>query len=351
MFEAVTPEGIQQRILDKLGSGIDTREGSFASDIVAPAALEIWKIYAALNELIPIAYPDETSGEYIDKKCGYYGITRKEGTKAEVTLTITGTDGKVVPSGTAFLNAENLKFTTAADAEISNGSAEVTATAENVGTAYNVAAGEIDHPLTSVSGVTAVTNKALAAGGTDPESDKSLLARLYDRLREPATSGNVYHYRKWALECEGVGAVKVFPLWSGAGTVKVLVASPEMEPVDSEVVAAAQNYIEEQRPIGAQVTVATVSALQISVTADILLDGTVTLAEAEQKFGAALEEYFKGIAFSSYTIPYTRIGYLLAGTDGVADYSNLLVNGGTENITVGEEQIPKKGEVVLNESA
>lgn len=350
MFDNISPESIRKSMTDALTTDIDVREGSFTADILSPVSVELWKLYASLNELISIAYPDESSGEYIDRKCSYYGIVRKTGTKAEVILTITGTDGKVVPKGTAFLNAENLRFLLEKDAKISEGKCEVLAVAADVGSVYNIAAGEVFRPLNSLSGIETVINTAAAYGGTDPESDVSLLQRLYARLREPATSGNIYHYRQWALACEGVGEARVIPLWAGPGTVKVLIASDEKTPVDDAVITSAFEYIESQRPIGAAVTVATIESLNIDIAADLAIDTSTTLEEVKTAFEKALDNYFKEIALVQYTVPYIRIGYLLAGIDGVLDYSNLTINGGVANITVGSEQVPQRGTVTLNES-
>lgn len=349
MFESFSPELIRNQMADSLKTDINTGEGSFANDILSPIALEIWKLYATIDAVTAIFYPSEDSGEYLDKRCGYYGIIRKAGTRAETVLTILGTSGKIIPKRTAFLNAEGLVFLTESDAVISDGSVEVTAVAENVGAKYNVAAGEIDHPLSSVSGVVSVTNSA-ALGGTDPESDKSLLERLLAYLQEPSTSGNVYDYRRWALECEGVGSVKVTPLWNGAGTVKVMVVSEDKKPVDELTVSKVFEHIESLRPIGATVAVGTAEALNINISADIVIDKSVTLEEVTETFKAAIDSYFGEISFSKYTVPYIRIGYLLAGISGVTDYSNLKINGGVENISVGSEQIPQRGTVVLNES-
>ena len=88
MYEDITPESIRQEILANLGAEVDKREGGFASDMAAPVALELWKLYDSLNAVLPIAFVDESSGEYIDKRCGDYGIVRKAGTRATVTLTL-----------------------------------------------------------------------------------------------------------------------------------------------------------------------------------------------------------------------------------------------------------------------
>lgn len=347
MFENITPEGIKQRIFDALGVEVDTREGSYTDALIGPAALEIWKIYTSLNGLIPMVYPDETSGEYIDKRCAYYGIIRKAGMPARSVLTVTGSDGTAVPKGAVFLTADGLRFAADEAAELMDGTASVPVVAATVGANYNVGAGRIMRQAASIPGVTGVNNPSAAVGGADPESDAALLRRLYTRLREPATSGNANHYRQWALEVDGVGAVKVKPTADGPGTVTVLIASPEMGQADSAVTEACAAHIEEMRPIGAKVTVKTVTGLAIDVSATVTVDTSVTKERVQAAFGAALDEYLRSIAFVQYTVPYIRIGYLLAGVDGVLDYSDLKINGDTANVEIGDEQVPQVGAVSL----
>ncbi len=347
MFENITPEVIKQRIFDAMKTDMDTREGSYTDALVSPAALEIWKIYMSLNGLIPIVYPNETSGEYIDKKCAYYGIERKPGLKASVTLTVTGKNDTAVPKGAVFLSPENLRFLTDEDAVIQNGAALIPAFAAEPGTKYNVSAGHITKSLSSISGIATVTNEEAAVGGTDAETDASLIKRLYTRLQNAATSGNANHYKQWAMEVNGVGATKIKPLADGPGTVTVLIASSDMEPVDSATVAACAKHIEELCPIGAAVTVRTVSGLAINVAATVSIDSGTTIAEVQNAFEADLTGYLRSISFEQYIVPYTKIGYLLAGIDGVLDYSNLTINGSATNITVAEEQVPQAGTVVF----
>lgn len=347
MFESITPEVIKQRIFDAIQTDIDTSEGSYTDALVSPVALEFWKIYMTLNGLLPIVYPDETSGAYIDKKCAYYGIERKQGLKASVTLAVTGKNDATVPKGTVFLSPENLRFLTDTEAVIRDGTALIPATAAEPGAKYNVAAGQITKNLSALAGISAVTNPEPASGGTDAETDASLIKRLYARLQNAATSGNANHYKQWALEVNGVGAAKIKPLADGPGTVTVLIASADMGPVDSVTVAACAKHIEELRPIGAAVTVKTVSGLAIHVAATLSIDAGTTIAQVQSDFEAALTAYLRTLSFEQYTVPYTKIGYLLAGIDGVLDYANLTINGGTSYIAIEEEQVPQTGTVVF----
>ena len=349
MYEDITPESIRQEILAYLGAEVDKREGGFASDMAAPVALELWKLYDSLNAVLPIAFVDESSGEYIDKRCGDYGIVRKAGTRATVTLTFTGEAGAVIPAGAVCVTDSGLEFETLERAVISAGGVSVESQAASVGEAYNVGPGEISRQRKAISGVTAVTNAGAAAGGGDPESDAALVERLYAYLRRPATSGNADHYRQWALEVEGVGDAKVKPLWNGAGTVKVLIVGPGKEPVAETVRQACADHIEESRPIGAEVTVVSAEALPVSVSAAVVLDNTLPLAEVKASFTAALGEYLKSVAFEKYTLLYNRIAFLLLDTAGVENYTSLTVNGGGGDIEIGEGQVPSLGEVSLSE--
>ena len=340
MFEDVTVEQIKTDILGRMVSNLDTREGSFANDMISAVSYRIWETLQSLDAVVPIAYIDETSGAYIDKRCAEYGITRKAGIKAAVTLTLTGTAGVVVPAGKVFVTAAGLAFATDSAVTLGSGETACAATAAEIGASYNVAAGAITGQLESLSGLVSVTNNAAATGGTDPETDAALSMRFYDFLQNPTTSGNTAHYKQWALAVSGVGAAKVYPLWAGAGTVKVLIASDTMGPVDATIVSKCAAAIEEERPIGATVTIKSATALAVSVAGSVTIDSSTTISAVQAAFVSALSAYLKSISFVKYTLVYNRIAALLLDIDGVQDCSGLTVNGGTANITIGDDQVP-----------
>lgn len=154
-------------------------------------------------------------------------------------------------------------------------------------------------------------------------------------------------YEQWALEVPGVGAARVTPLWDGPGTVRVLLAGPERGPVDGTVVDACTAHVEELRPIGAAVTVASAQALVINVTASVVITGSTTLEAVQEALSAGLTAYLRSIAFTSAPVLYNRVAYILLGIDGVSDYSALTLNGGTANVPIGAEQVPVMGEVIV----
>lgn len=279
-FDSLTPEGVQDMlrafIEDELG--LSTAEGTLLQIILAPGAYVFWEGLQALRAQVPISFVDETSGSFIDKDAAGYGITRKPGTAASVTLTFTGAAGTTIPAGTLCVTQDGLGFGTDEDLTLGeNGRGTVTATADAVGTAYNVPAGAIVSTQQAVSGVTSLVNEAAAAGGTDPETDAALFARLDAYKKTPPTSGNDRHYHQWALEVNGVGAASVIRCWDGPGTVKVIIADMALHPVTEELRAEVAAYIETQRPVTAEVTVESAAGVPVTVSVTVETDGTANV--------------------------------------------------------------------------
>ena len=153
MFEDMSPAKIRRRILGRLVTDLQTREGSFTNDVIAAAAEEISECYHALDALVPAFYVDETSGPYIDQQAGTVGIVRKEGTAASCRVTFTGQDGASIPAGAAYYTASGLAFYLEGPVTIRDGTGEGFLIAAEVGAAYDIAAGEIVTALRNYSGV------------------------------------------------------------------------------------------------------------------------------------------------------------------------------------------------------
>ena len=224
-YDELTPEAIKASMLADLqakGVDISTREGSYSNMLVSVAAYQLFKMYQQFPSLLHMVFPDETSGEYIDKNAAQVGMVRTQGKKARVQVTFTGTDGTYIAEGTTLYAPESgLQFRTTASATIASGTATAPAEAAEVGADYNLPVGSITALYVNVAGVVSVTNADAAAGGTDIESDADFFARYHLRRTLPITSGNKNHYITWATEVSGVAYASCIPLWNGNGTVKV----------------------------------------------------------------------------------------------------------------------------------
>ncbi len=364
-----TFEIILQRMLDAVPPDLDKSEGSFIYDALVPVAAELAQAAIWAQEVLRRGFAQTAAStvpgeitEYLDRRAEEHGLTRKPAVKATGQVTFTGTPGTVIPAGTQVSTvgseaAPAIFFATKSDATIgTGGTVTVDIEAVEAGASGNVAAGTITMLAQPVAGVTAVTNMAATSGGVDTEDDASLLARLLAKVRNPGTSGNKVDYINWALEVSGVGGVQVIPLWNGAGTVKVVLLGTDKKPAGADVVQAVQNYIaptpgtgEGKAPIGASVTVVAATAVAINVSATVVLIGTKTLQEVQAAFEKALDDYLASIAFASDpTVRYVKIGSLLLDTEGVQDYSSLLVNNGTANVVINSGEVAVRGTVTLS---
>lgn len=350
-FENETKETILQRMLDRVSDEVDKRQGSVTFDMLSPASLELAQAYVALDQALTFGFATaSTPANYLELRTAEIGVYRKPAVKAVGQLTFSGSDGVVIEAGTRVSTdaVTPVYFVTTAAGTIASGSVTVSAEAEQGGAIGNVSSGAISIVLGNVSGVTAVTNAQVFDGGTDVESDESLLARYYDKIRKPATSGNANHYEQWAKSVSGVGDAKVYPLANGPGTVKVVLLDEEKTSPPANIVADATSYIESMRPIGASVEVVGATETAINVTATLTLADGKVAADAQAEFTELLIAYLKTLAFADSIVRYSKIASLLLDAESVLDYASLTVNGGTANVTIADGAVAVAGSVVFS---
>ena len=336
MFEAMTYENILSDMLEQVASDVDKREGSVIYDALAPCAYHLSQTYFYLDTFVDLISGDTAIGEYLDKVVEDYGLTRKSAINAVRKITTSG----AVEIGTRW-GIEDLVY----DITELIGSNIYSATCETTGEAGNTYSGAMEN-IDNVSGVTAMLGDIITSG-EDEESDDDLRERFYTQIQSASTSGNAADYKNWALSVTGVGGTKVFPLWNGNGTVKVVIVDNDKQPVDSSQLEATAEYIETVRPIGAAVTVVSGTAKTVDITATISLASGYALQSVVAAFLELVTEYFKDIAFEATYVSLARIGTILLGTDGITDYNGLKLNGSTSNVTLADEEIPVIGTVNL----
>lgn len=203
-------------------------------------------------------FPDTAELEFLERWASIWGITRNEATFAQFIITITGTDGAVIPQGTALQNGEGLKYETDDEGTIAGGSVDIQVTAELSGADYDMSAGQI---LTLISPIANIDSEAtistIATDADDTESDESLRARLIDRLQLPPLGGSANDYLQWQREVTGVTRAWVLPLQFGPGTVGCSFVTDNEDPIIPSVakVQEVQDYIDFRKPVTALVTV------------------------------------------------------------------------------------------------
>lgn len=349
IFESETDETIHERMLEEIDDSIDKRQGSVAHDLTRPAAAELAQAYIYLDDILTFGFASEDMpGEFLDLRARELGVYRKPSVEAVGELTFTGDPGTFIEQGTRARtdDDEPIYFETTDIGTIGeSGSVTVPAIAEDGGYVGNVSADTITVTLGDLSGTVEVINAKSFGGGADIESDESLLERYFDRTQKPITSGNIYHYEQWAKEVPGVGDVKVYPIWNGAGTVKVVLLDEQKKSPDQSIIEAATEHIEEFRPIGADVTVVGADEIYVDISAKLVLSEGVSIVDVKSDIEKGVSEYLSGLAFVDPVVRYTQIASVLLSIPSILDYENLIVNGGTSNFEVADAEVALLGEV------
>jgi len=335
-------ELILQRLLAQIPDEYDKSVGSFFHDTQAPLAIEHEAQYRKLDGILDRGFAKTATGGYLEQKVAEQGMTRKPATFAEGVVRITGAVGAGIPVGVK-VSSDLALYTVIAPTNISAaGFADVPVRCDVAGAGGSVPVGAIKDFPVSVSGLSTVTNPAPITGGYNAETDAELRRRYFDKVSAPATSGNKQHYVNWAMEIPGVGDVRVLPLANGPGTVKVIIINAHKQPAEPALVQTVAAHIEENRPVGAAVTVVTAKAVAINVSATLVATGPVQTAVE-----TAINDYLKRTAFTVSYVSVAHIGAAILNVPGVLDFSNLKVNGGAVNIPVGTEEIAVLGVVSL----
>ncbi|HEY5582933.1 MAG TPA: baseplate J/gp47 family protein [Ruminiclostridium sp.] len=335
---------IQARMLSNIIDVYDKTKGSFIYDVEEPVAIELETMSAKVDEILNDGFADTSTSSYLDRIVYEQGLSRKSATKATGTVTVTGVVGAAVTKG-ELVASDNVNFAVAADAVIPEAlTIDVSVECESYGTVGNVPVGAIKYFPKTLEGLQTVNNSVAFTNGYDAETDESLRQRYYDKVRTPATSGNKYHYLNWAKSVTGVGDARVVPLWDGNGTVKVIIINSNKRAADSTLIDSVVAYIEDNRPIGATVTVISATEKAIDVSVTLTIDtSNYTQAQIKEAIETNITNYLKSIAFVETYVSYAKIGGIVLDTAGVIDYSNLLVNSGPANISIADTEIAALG--------
>lgn len=340
---AQTQSEILTEMLGQIRGDFDTSAGSIACDLQIPSSIQLEKLYSKLDKVDQGRSFLTATCEDLDKKAAEQGLHRKIGTKARGQVKIIGTEGADVKKGD-LVAAGNITFMIDQTATIStSGEVVVSAICNRIGAEGNVLSGSINRFPVTIPGLISVTNEQPFFGGYDTETDDELRDRCTDYLYRPVTSGNVAYYEMLAKEITGVGEVKVTPLWAGNGTVKVSIIDSNHQPALDDLIQEVQQHIDENRVIGAAVTITTAARKEINVNSQIVYNDGVDPEIVKEQITKNISQYLKGIAFSAGYVSIAKVGQIILNTEGVYDYNTLQINGQTWNISIGEDEVAVLG--------
>ena len=350
MYENVTYESILQRMLNRIPSNVDKREGSIIYDALAPAAVELQLMYIELDTIMNESFADTASREYLIRRASERGIFPEPATNAILK-------GVFVPSNIDVLgkrfNCGNLNYI--AIEKIANG--EYQMQCETVGLDGNANFGQMI-PIEYIEGLETAELTEILIPGEDEEDTEVFRQRYFKSFELQAFGGNVADYKQKTNSIPGVGGTKVTPVWNGGGTVLLTIVNSNFKGASKELIQSVQETIDPTQdasgsglaPIGHIVTVNSAEEVFVDITTDITYDSNHSFDSLKTQIEEVIENYLSELRKTwedekYLTIRSSQIDARLLDIDGIVDIQNTSVND-VKNFTTSEHQIPILGGVV-----
>ena len=338
--------------LSNFPDDIDTREGSIAFDAVAPACLALAELALEMRNVMRDGFSLTSSGQYLDLKAPERGLTRLEATFAVAKAFFTKEDGSpltTIELGTRFTSIGDEAIYYAVTASLGEGYYHLTA--QEAGTVGNPYTGQL-LPVDHVNDLAAATLVEVETPARDVETDESLRDRILKTYRVLNFGGNIEDYIQHATVMDGVGAVQIYPVWDGGGTVRVVVLDSTFDVPNPSLITTIQTAFSPSgssegygiAPIGHSVTVAAPTKKMINVSLHVDTVVGKTLEEVKPLIQAKLTEHFLNIRktwnqhdeFYHYgqVVYRSQLTASLLGLEDVANVSNVRLNGADGDVSL-----------------
>ena len=339
-----------EKILDDMCRRVkecSTIEGSFIYTALAPFAMELALLYLQLEQDEKNGFADTADYEHLKKLALDRGIIPNSATHAvgigkfDVEIPV---GSKFSINTYSFISGEQITGK-------QDGYFYYKMTSEQTGTEVNTVIGKLT-AITFIRNLNYAYLTEITIPAEDDEEIESFRSRYFETFNKKSFGGNKSDYIDKINSFNGVGGCKVYPLWNGGGTVKIIVLNSNFEVPSSTLINTIQNEIDPNidgngdgyAPIGHKVTIAGVSAYNIVVGCRLVLDSGYTFESIKQNLIIAINNYFKSLnknwASSDYiTIRVAQVTTVLLDVDGVIDVSSCQLNGKARNIELSQDEI------------
>lgn len=347
-YDEITYETILNRMLDRVPNNVDKREGSIIYDALAPAALELAILYVELGIIEDEMFADTASREYLIRRAEERGLAPYEPTQAVLKVKVYPTDFEV-PIGSRF-NLDDLNYEIT-DKLIGDNYQMKCETAGRIG---NKTFGNL-LPIEYIDGLEKVEITSILIPGEDEEDTEDFRKRYFESFNSKSFGGNISNYVEVASALDGVGPVKVTPVWNGGGTVKLTILDSDYNKASSTLINTVQSEIDPSQdgkglgiaPIGHIVTIDTVEELPIAVKTTLTLEEGKTFNDIKESIEAAIEGYLLSVrkkwanaSDNENVVRISQIENRILNVEGVLDICETTINDSNTNISLTNNQIP-----------
>lgn len=377
-LEIYTFDYLMNEALSQVPENLDKRQGSIIYDALAPACYVLAQAYMNLRNFYNDTYAVTATGSDLDNKAAEQGITRFSATYAvrKAYFADSQDNPMEIPFGSRFstISDTNPIIYYVSDyyreeGNIVPGTYELTC--EVAGTIGNQYSGNLVN-ISVIQGISTAVMSSLLVPARNEETDEELRTRYFDALNTTAFGGNIADYREKVTSIAGVGAVQIYPVWDGGGTVKLSIIDTEYNKCSSEFVNSVQTIIDPEinqgiglgiAPIGHSVTVTTPTEIEINTTATVVPVSGYQLDQLQTPIEEAISSYLlelrkewaqaSNITDYSLSVYLARVTAAIVGVPGVANVTGVELNDDTVDIDLIEDsqiqQLPVLGTVTLHE--
>ena len=404
MFEEQTFEEISSRMLSNVDDKYDKREGSVIYDATAPTALELAVIYVMMDMVLDEVFADTASYYYLIKRAAEKGLFPKEETNAILEMDVLPIDAAIT-AGDRF-NLNELNYTVVKPILDRDGAYQVEC--ETAGTVGNQQLGAC-LPIETANELNELESAELTGvliPGEDEEDVETFRERYFGSFENKSFGGNVTDYKEKVNDIDGVGACKVFRVWKSGfnpsrfiptdavsewvetlsaetigeepfawvtavftaaleklftvgGTVKVIIINSEYKAPSQTLVQTVQEIIDPTdttgeglgiAPIGHVVNVVGVVAKTINISADFTFQRDYSFSILKETICQTIDDYFAELSEGwgneeNLIVRISQIETRLLKITGIADISNITLNGSESNLILEKDEIPIRGNV------
>ncbi len=351
MYEEKTYEALLAAAKADIGDGVQKGEGSLVFNALSALAFELERLYIEADYILDQCFADTADLEGLIRIAANRGITRGSATNAYVSITA----NVALPGGwRGSLKGYNYAVTE----ELDSTNHIYKARCEETGSGPNELLGTLI-PIDYVDGLTSAVITEVLIAGEDEETQEDLYKRYLASFSTEAFGGNITAYKTIVNAIDGVGGCKVYPVWNGAGTVKVVVISSNYGEPSSYLVEQIQEALVPTEggtgygyaPIDHDVTVAAVTPVTVNVATTITYTSGYSWSSIGDQITAAIEGYIESIAeawgdgdANTEALVYvSRLEAAVLNVTGVTDITGTTLNGSTTNLTLTSDEIPVMG--------
>lgn len=292
---------IQGDIGSRFGQNSSTLRRAWTSILSRAYGGAVHLAYGYLDFISKQMFSDTSDDDALIEEAGVYNIIRKPAQFADGNINVTGTVGKLVPAGAAFVRADGFRYILQSATSQSLPTTPYFVRAEAAGSIGNLIGAQpvtLESPIDGLSSIAAVASGGIT-GGFDQETIEELRSRLLLRKRNPPQGGSKTDYQTWALEVPGVAKAFVYapteiqalPPIPTFGYVYIYIATSAADPTaGAPLIAAVTAYINARKGATAQILVASIVPHTVNYVMNINLTPGFTLLQAQDEVTAELKD-------------------------------------------------------------